>query len=497
MSYYNSVLAVWEPIIEPNERRLASGLVEYVPWQVKFSLDIDKGLDDTNATATTADVPEPKTRILITSSESLELTATKTCLDVLQDLSASFSTALSDEGLRRPEHISPFVVTNDTGFEVTLTLRGTPFTVQEHGDQQQHRPTLVDLRADVATTATTRRVDVVTLPPGEQTRLQLVAHTDQSVGTLSPSAQTAELFVGVRIGNINKEIYVPVHKADRRYFPLYRDTKQEPWGIISHVRSEYGSTLVTLHGVLQLHNHFSTPVFVWRRHANGQLLAVGSVAPDAVFNVPLHALYAERKDLFFSLAGYKTSVQGMNWTENTSDYGYTKLLQCDPERTFEPFYMMATRERHEIYHEITSKHTMLSAYYVIHLRPPLYVRNALPLSLHVSVAGCSVEIANLVESGTEAGESMGSSSEANAAPAQGPLVVDGSRDSELKRAVLSHERIEQQIDFLDYGEKEVKPGDILHLPTVKMMVKEGENRSYIVARVRWEWLLISSWIITM
>lgn len=38
-------------------------------------------------------------------------------------------------------------------------------------------------------------------------------------------------------------------------------------------------------------------------------------------------------------------------------------------------------------------------------------------------------------------------------------------------------------DFLDYGEKVVKPGDVLHLPTVKTTVKERAIKSYIVARV--------------
>lgn len=45
-------------------------------------------------------------------------------------------------------------------------------------------------------------------------------------------------------------------------------------------------------------------------------------------------------------------------------------------------------------------------------------------------------------------------------------------------------------DFLDYGEKVVKPGDVLHLPTVKMTVKEGENKSYIVARVIFKFVFI-------
>lgn len=47
MAYYNSSMAVWEPIIEPNEREKSNGLLEYGPWELNFSLKIEKTLDDT------------------------------------------------------------------------------------------------------------------------------------------------------------------------------------------------------------------------------------------------------------------------------------------------------------------------------------------------------------------------------------------------------------------------------------------------------------------
>lgn len=117
MSYYNSSLAVWEPIIEPNERENVTGLTETVPWELSFSLQIDNSIDD----PTTEEV-ETKTLIAVSSSDTLELTVTKTCLDVLQDLSKSFSEALSVEGLKQPDVVAPYVLINDTGFDVTLLL---------------------------------------------------------------------------------------------------------------------------------------------------------------------------------------------------------------------------------------------------------------------------------------------------------------------------------------------------------------------------------------
>lgn len=48
MAYYNSSMAVWEPIIEPNEREKSNGLSEYGPWELNFSLKIEKNLDDSS-----------------------------------------------------------------------------------------------------------------------------------------------------------------------------------------------------------------------------------------------------------------------------------------------------------------------------------------------------------------------------------------------------------------------------------------------------------------
>lgn len=129
-------------------------------------------------------------------------------------------------------------------------------------------------------------------------------------------------------------------------------------------------------------------------------------------------------------------------------------------------YLQAIREREDVYHEVTSKVTMLSACYVVHLKPPLYLRNALPIDISISVAGCTVANTDDVTEAKEVSQ------------------VDGVDGSPVKKNVGLE--LSPRDDFLDYGEKVVKPGDVLHLPTVKTTVKEGDNKSYLVARVRIE-----------
>lgn len=122
-------------------------------------------------------------------------------------------------------------------------------------------------------------------------------------------------------------------------------------------------------------------------------------------------------------------------------------------------HLQAIREREEVYHEVTSKYTMLSACYVINLKPSLFLRNALPIDIQISVAGCTV-----------------SQSENSTA------ITEYAEENHVDRRINPNVSL-TKADFLDYGEKVVKPGDVLHLPTVKTTAREGDRRSLLVIRV--------------
>lgn len=189
-----------------------------------------------------------------------------------------------------------------------------------------------------------------------------------------------------------------------------------------------------------------------RRKTDNSIILVGYANPNEVFNLPLHAIYADYKDLYFAIKGYRTSVQGFVWNAYPSDENYSHQVQCDPIDAFEPLNINVRRKKHEIYFENTSKYRLLSAYYTIHLRPPLYLLNSLPIDIKVSVAGCLGRQSTPVQ------------------PVRGSGQLPGA------------ERFQKE-DFLDYGEKEVNPGHVLHLPTVRMFEKGKESKSVLVVRV--------------
>lgn len=120
MSYYNNVIALWEPLIEPVETEMSNGLSDYYPWELQFSLEVDKHLES-------VEKEEPTTIIKVKSEQTLELLVTKTCVDVLQTLGNAFSKAIEQEGLIKAGVDAPYAIRNDTGLEIQLELSGTEF----------------------------------------------------------------------------------------------------------------------------------------------------------------------------------------------------------------------------------------------------------------------------------------------------------------------------------------------------------------------------------
>lgn len=119
MSYFNNVMALWEPLIEPVETETV-GVAEFYPWELQFSLEVDKHHD-------IPDKVEPTTIIKVKSEQTLELLVTKTCVDVLQTLGNAFSKAIEQEGLITTGVDAPYILKNDTGLEIQLELTDTEF----------------------------------------------------------------------------------------------------------------------------------------------------------------------------------------------------------------------------------------------------------------------------------------------------------------------------------------------------------------------------------
>lgn len=223
------------------------------------------------------------------------MSVTKTCLDVLQDLGNAFSQAIRPEGLHKPDIVAPYIVENDTGFDITLNLkRGAFYLHSSHlpsgnvNEEMIGNGVVFQSTISSGTELTPQEVYTCKISPGAKAYLQgkkedsmnaisafsslnkdsqndMLLHVQVSDRGTSKLGRLKNYIFFQQIGDIDKEVTLPIHKADRRYFPLYRDTKQEPWGIISNVKTEYGSKIITISGVLKVSDCETFP-FLFRRY---------------------------------------------------------------------------------------------------------------------------------------------------------------------------------------------------------------------------------------
>lgn len=138
------------------------------------------------------------------------MSVTKTCLDVLQDLGKAFSDAIRPEGLHKPDIIAPYIVENDTGFDITLNLKQGALYLHS-----THLPNSADsdgaARSGVVFQSTAsdvepKQVTDCRISPGGKAYLQAKqASALSSISAFSSlnSSQLQEMFLHVQVRNID------------------------------------------------------------------------------------------------------------------------------------------------------------------------------------------------------------------------------------------------------------------------------------------------------
>nr|CAD7454577.1 unnamed protein product [Timema tahoe] len=407
MAYYNSALALWEPLIEPVEV-FKDGRSFHTPWELTAMVQMNSQEPVSTPLSTSTDVEEipfqpPGLSIEIFSKENLEMTMTKTCLDVLTNLGKAFQTAMTEEGLKaRPGPKAPYVVENDTGLSITLKLDDGPFQLQEVEAGDEYKQVVLGIGAKVGLCLRASKEGAMTEKPT----------IPKDTSTSSLEHQVDEKLLSIRVNERNFDLELPVVRADKRYFDLHhRGEGNDPWGLVSDVKVQDGGTIVTLRSIIQVHNHFHDEVDVYYMTKRGnEVECIGTVEPGSLINLPLFSVYTPTNELFFSVKGtasyysfgYTVSVVPYIWKDLQNMLTTSKLLQCDPKNKGdkEPFFMKIVGEMEQVYYENTSRHTMSSTCYNIHLRPAVVLKNFLPVDLVCCVQGVPKE------RGLKAGECM-------------------------------------------------------------------------------------------
>ncbi|XP_045765599.1 vacuolar protein sorting-associated protein 13 isoform X2 [Maniola jurtina] len=401
VSYYNIGRAMWEPLIEPVEV-LKDSQYKHVPWELKMEvvmrpqenqLSIDTS-DDANNIQAVAQRQASKT-ITVSSSETLEITITRSGMEVLTQLGNSFSAAVGDTDTSvlskskiddsKPDKKflgAPYVFHNCTGLTVKLSL-------------VNNKDFSVFLTDDIDSD-----FKEVVLEPSASVPLQL-KHGGLNIMKLNEPPPPLKL--NVKIMEMDEEITIPVERADKRYFQIGRrltaDSRSknvshaaavEPRGLISDVVMHDAALHIYLRSIVQVSNTLSVAVSVYYMTLSGnEVRLLGDVAPGDILRLPLQAVHTPTAEIFFSVEGFTVSVSPFVWRELQQEVKLSKLLQCDSKdkNSGEKFYLRAVGTMEQVFFEHSNRHTFASSCYDIVLKPAVKLQNCLPVPVIVSQLG--------------------------------------------------------------------------------------------------------------
>ncbi|XP_036365427.1 vacuolar protein sorting-associated protein 13A [Octopus sinensis] len=365
VAYYNEKLAVWEPLLEPvvqSQKRKRWDLTVEVAAN-------DEGIliDEDNEPI----IPPAKMTINVRSTEKLELTMSKTCLEVLTNLGKAFGDAykLVEPSATTSETLAPYIIENRTGLDLLLKLDNT-FDMPANADSGRVR------LAHGGTLELTARDDSM-----DSKRGSVIKATQEGV-------ECKILFQVEQFGATRE---VVIKRAEKRGFYINHQTfGGDTWTIVCDIVASYGQKRITLQSIIQVHNHLSVPIDVFYQE-NNKSEKCGTVQSNDKFHIPLSAVYTSTAEFYFSpnSSQYSSSEEPINWRE-VEDKGMYQIHCKSPNRE-ESYFMNVCPEIEEIRLEQQDK-VGDAKMYTLHLWPTVIIHNLLPMTIRCLLENTSEDL---------------------------------------------------------------------------------------------------------
>uniref|UniRef100_A0A8D0WK37 Vacuolar protein sorting 13 homolog C n=1 Tax=Sus scrofa TaxID=9823 RepID=A0A8D0WK37_PIG len=361
--YYNETHAVWEPLIERVEGKR--------PWNLRLAVKKnpvqDKSLmpgDDFMV------LPEPQTEVNISSGDTMNITVSKSCLNVFNNLAKGFSEGTASTFDYSLKDRAPFTVTNSVGVPIKV--------------QPSHNLKVMGSleKSDVCDVGAGQSLELeyANVEPSHQGKLSILSRQESSLFTLT--------FAPHGYTEVAK---VPVARPGRRLYNVSNPNASHSNSLVVQIDATEGNKVITLRSPLQIKNHFSIAFIIYKYVKNVKLLErIGVARPEEEFHVPLDSY---RCQLFIQPAGilesqYKVSTTYISWKEELHRSREVKcILQCpSTEINFLPLIVNTVAVPDELSY-ICAHGEDWDPAYIIHLYPTVTLRNFLPYSLRYLLEG--------------------------------------------------------------------------------------------------------------
>ncbi|CAM9994575.1 unnamed protein product [Lampetra fluviatilis] len=372
--YYNEGLAVWEPLLEPvfleeNARWQGTDVKNDKKKRKKMKGKILQTPDEIDALL---EMP-PETVICVSSEDLMNVTLSKSSIAMLNNLARAFTEAASQsqEVLSEQEDRAPIMVLNCLGQPAYVAHgAGVCSLHAAEGGAVAHAATHSQLLRD-----------------GERLKLEYVV--GENAKDRSFMERQAVKFAVALVGFSKLE--VPLSKAGRYVYSVANESDHKVMNLVCQVDAANGIKTLTLRSPLQIKNHCSVPFRVLIRTSDGEETVVGTAEARGEFNVPFPAY---RQDLYVQPAGPGLEGFGnaeMSWVGLIGNAAVSRaVLRCPAaQEGGRPLTIVATTVDDCVTYRCSEEERTGPAC-LIHLRPPLTLRNLMPFPLSYRLKGSDV-----------------------------------------------------------------------------------------------------------
>uniref|UniRef100_A0A2K5EP98 Vacuolar protein sorting 13 homolog A n=1 Tax=Aotus nancymaae TaxID=37293 RepID=A0A2K5EP98_AOTNA len=364
--YYNEMFGVWEPLLEPLE---IDQTEDFRPWNlgIKMKKKAKKAIVESDREEENYKVPEYKTVISLHSKDQLNITLSKCGLVMLNNLVKAFTEAATGSSADFVRDLAPFMILNSLGLTVSVSPSDS-FSV---------------LNIPMAKS--------YVLKNEESLNMDYVRTKDNDHFSAMTSLSSKLFFILLTPVNHSTADKIPLTKVGRRLYTVRHRESGVERSIVCQIDTVEGSKKVTIRSPVQIRNHFSVPLSVYE----GDTL-LGTVSPENEFNIPLGSyrsfLFLKPEDEDYQMC------EGIDFEEIIKNDGALLKKKCRSKNpSKKSFLINIVPEKDNL--------TSLSVYsedgwdlpYIMHLWPPILLRNLLPYKIAYYIEGIENSVFTLSE----------------------------------------------------------------------------------------------------
>uniref|UniRef100_A0A5S6QAI9 UBA domain-containing protein n=1 Tax=Trichuris muris TaxID=70415 RepID=A0A5S6QAI9_TRIMR len=354
--YFNDNNNAWEPILEP----MMEENEVYRPWE--FNVMVRQNVEDPSEIGVEREILKPaRTTISVMSPNTLELTVTKSLLELCEKLGKAFNaaaTASEQFGVQNVEKLAaPYMLKNNIGVDLIV-----------HSSADFELPERYGCRP---------------VPHGLTVPLFCKSqHSDLSSVAVQ---KLPALILQIEVPAWNLVRNIDVSRAVRRAFPLpFRDQTGEQHSLIADISTHLGSKIIMLRAPLTFHNVLPYDIEVYFKRQETLQCGLMLTANGNEIAPPLTYICRPYAEFFIRIKDERcdVAVRGLNW-ESVRKASAPLLLECNFE-CGRIFYVQASVKKGKALVENSNQVNHFVFIYTMVFEPAFSILNVLACPLKIS-----------------------------------------------------------------------------------------------------------------